>query len=896
MSNLNSCGCCQGLSVETPVAVNNRPGLHAISYRVGNHTQFRESLLSSLSISRLSALRNLKTRSDDDFSIALLDAWATVSDVLAFYQERIANEAYLGTAIEQLSVLELARLIGYELRPGVAAATYVAFNLDEKSLSAGQAIVSGIARGKEEPLTTTINSGIKIQSVPGPDEDPQNFETVEDIQALAEWNAMRPQLVQEQNAVSDEILVINGTDNNIKAGDNLLILEGNKLSKVVRIALDTDNRTTWLYLASDASLPAFNPPTAYVPDGKTEDFAANTVMGNSVIESIIGKTWTAETLDSLIKTQGWSVIDLKESIEAYFKARAITKEKVFVFRKRAAFFGYNAPLKITYSTLGIPSQSEWNLEADELKETIYLDSTYDSVLEGSYIAIQGLIINGVTNPEGASIHEVKEVDHLARTAYGMSSKSTWLNIKGSPSPIPGPVGVTDTLKILRPVTINVQSESLPLTWTPVAETVAGDIIRLSNLYMGLKKGRPIVLSGERADLPGTFSNELAIIKEIYIHGGKSVLILENSLTYAYVRKNVTLNANVALATHGETVSEVLGNGDARTTFQKFKLKQPPLTFVSAATPSGTASTLEIRVNGILWTEVTTLYAHNPNERIYITRQNDQSETTVIFGDGKTGARLPTGQANILATYRKGIGTGGLLRVHQLSQLLSSPQGVKSVTNPLAATGAEDRENLSDARNNATLTIFTLGRIVSLQDYEDFCRAFAGISKALAYWAWCGQKRCVHLTVAGTGGAKVDGSSELYKNLLDAIDGAGIPGVAVTVETYQPVFFRITARIKVHDDYDPDLVLGMVEDELIDQFSFEQRAFGQGVSFSEVNSSIQNVEGVVAVDIDEFYRADSTTGLEKNRLVAAAPQPGSLQLVAAELLTLDPGSVELNIMT
>ncbi len=895
MSNFNSCGCCEGLSVETPVEVYNRPGLQAISYRVGNHSQFKESLLASLSISQLGALQELKTRSDDDFSIALLDAWATVSDVLTFYQERIANEAYLGTAIEQLSVLELARLIGYELRPGVAASTYVAFNLDEKSLSAGQAIVSGIARGKAEPVTTIIDSGTKIQSVPGPDEEPQNFETVEAIEALAEWNAMRPQLVQAQNTSTAEILVINGTDNNVKAGDMLLILEGNKLSKVLKIALDTDTRTTWLYLKPDASLPPFAPSTEYIPDGNPDEFAANTMMDNNVVGNIIGKTWTAETLTSLIKTQGWSVIDLKESIEAYYKTKAITEDKVFVFRRRATFFGYNAPLKITYPS-GIPSQSEWGLESDELKETIFLDSTYDGILEGTYIAIQGLIIDGVKNPDGASIHEVEEVDHLARTAYGMSSKSTWLKIKDTPSPLPGPPGVNDTLKILRPSAINVQSESLPLALTPITDTVEGDLIRLSNLYLGLKKGRAVVFSGERADLPETYSNELAIIKEVYIHGGRSVLLLEKSLTYTYIRKNVTLNANVALATHGETVSEVLGNGDARTTFQNFKLKQPPLTFISAATPSGTTSTLEIRVNGILWTEVSSLYAHGPNERIYITRQNDKSETTVIFGDGKTGARLPTGQANILATYRKGIGTGGLLRVHQLSQLLSSPQGVKSVTNPMAATGAEDRESLADARNNATLTIFTLGRIVSLQDYEDFCRAFAGISKALAYWAWCGQKRCIHLTVAGTDGAKVDSGSELYKNLLDAIDGSGIPGVAVIVETYHPVFFSITARIKVHSDYESDTVLEMVEDKLSEQFSFAERAFGQAVSFSEVNSVIQNMEGVVAVDIDQFYRTDSAPGLEKNRLVAAAPSPGSLQLVAAELLTLDPSSIELNIMT
>ena len=48
-------------------------------------------------------------------------ACACVADVLGFYQERIANEGYLRTATERRSVLELARTIGYELKPGVAA-------------------------------------------------------------------------------------------------------------------------------------------------------------------------------------------------------------------------------------------------------------------------------------------------------------------------------------------------------------------------------------------------------------------------------------------------------------------------------------------------------------------------------------------------------------------------------------------------------------------------------------------------------------------------------------------------------------------------------------------------------------------------------------------------------
>src|SRR5438132_8804707 len=144
---LNDCGCCEGIAAETPLRIENRPGLSAIAYRVGAHAQFKETLHARLSASGQPALAGFTTRDSDDFSIALLDAWATVGDVLTFYQERIANEAYLRTATERLSVLELARLIGYQLRPGVAAATYMAFTLEDAPGAFGQALnLSNVAQ------------------------------------------------------------------------------------------------------------------------------------------------------------------------------------------------------------------------------------------------------------------------------------------------------------------------------------------------------------------------------------------------------------------------------------------------------------------------------------------------------------------------------------------------------------------------------------------------------------------------------------------------------------------------------------------------------------------------------------------------------------------------------
>src|SRR5262245_14381792 len=183
LDHLNDCGCCAGITAETPRRVLNRPGLSAIAYRSGTWHDFKASLLARLASKGHPALARLTTRADDDFTIALLDAFATVADVLTFYQERIGNEEYLRTATERRSILELARLIGYELDPGVAAETDLAFTVDDAPGAPGK---------------VTIDVGVKVQSVPGQDEKPQTFETVETIEARAQWNAMAPRPVTKQ--------------------------------------------------------------------------------------------------------------------------------------------------------------------------------------------------------------------------------------------------------------------------------------------------------------------------------------------------------------------------------------------------------------------------------------------------------------------------------------------------------------------------------------------------------------------------------------------------------------------------------------------------------------------------------------------------------------------------
>src|SRR5690348_17301847 len=167
----DTCGCCEGVQPLTPVPHENRPGLPALAYRIGTHGSFRETMQAALS--RQPALAELQTRAEDDPTLALIDAWATVADVLTFYQERIANEGYLRTATERRSVLELARAIGYELRPGVSAAALLSVQMQQAAGRAATAVTA--------PPTAVMPRGTQVRSVPGQGQLPQTFETSADL-------------------------------------------------------------------------------------------------------------------------------------------------------------------------------------------------------------------------------------------------------------------------------------------------------------------------------------------------------------------------------------------------------------------------------------------------------------------------------------------------------------------------------------------------------------------------------------------------------------------------------------------------------------------------------------------------------------------------------------------
>jgi predicted phage baseplate assembly protein len=397
-----------------------------------------------------------------------------------------------------------------------------------------------------------------------------------------------------------------------------------------------------------------------------------------------------------------------------------------------------------------------------------------------------------------------------------------------------------------------------------------------------------LLAADKADAE---VSEAAIIADLEPRAARTAVTFAAKLGRIYDRATVRINANVVGASHGETVQEILGGGDSSIANQRFALKQSPLTYVSVPHGQGSQSTLQVWVNDLRWREQSSLLAAGSGDRVYETRRNEDGNVIVQFGDGQRGARPPTGQVNLRATYRKGLGSPGMVAAGQLSQAIDRPAGLNAVSNPAAASGGADPDGAEDARRSAPLHVLTLERVVSLDDYQDYAIAFAGIARALATWTWFGRTRGVVVTVAGPGGALLDPQGDTIANLAAALHNAGNPYVPIAVLPHRQTLFEVAGLVRVDEDnYDPSQVLAALRSALATTFGFNARALGQGVAQSEIIAAIQAVPGVLATRLTDFSREDVHSDLPEF-LIAAAPQAGDRNTVeGAELLLIDPLSL------
>jgi len=907
------CGCPPAGATATPAHVDNPPGLPAIRRRVGTSGEFATAMEARLT--RSPALQPFTSREADDPVIALVDAWSSVLDVLAFYTGRIANEGYLRTAVDPRSLSELAHTVGYQPGRGRASATVLAFTLED---------------GVGAPAVVPIPAGTRVASLPGPGEVPQTYETIANLTARPGWNAMAARSRVPQQVVGGRTWVlVDGLRSDLAIGDAVLLVGREReafsadthwafrrLSSVQRLPALDATRLGWVDPLGDPAASTGRHGEETVPD--LRDLRLYVLRTKAAIFGAAAPDWRAISVSvggGRPDPTGPVVRSAPLDVETHGRIHDVAEHRVHT-GPDWPHFSVVAP--------GQPDQ----------ENTIDLDATYPEASVGSWLVLTRY---GVT-----VLYRVMGATETSRTDFTLNAKVSRLTLTGpSASNLFG--------QHVRETSAFIGSELLPLATEPARLPVQGDRIVLARPAATLEAGRTVVVLGPRPRIrvtegvrtlmatqtgrsaahlhPGdelevsgpvddnddgtltwrttqglvtapegalqsvTPAADATIHREEAVVDGPTpdadevdTLRLTAGLHGCYDTEAVRILANVAPATHGETRTQVLGGGSAARTYQQFTLQQRPLTYVPTATGGGVASTLEVRVDDRLWHEVPQLFGSGPDDEVYATTTDDEGTVTVGFGDGRTGARLPTGANNVTARYRIGTGLAGRLGADVLTLPMTRPLGLRSVTNPLPTGLAADPESPEEVRTNASRTALTLGRVVSLRDVEDFARAVPGIAKAVARWLWDGRRRFVHLTVAGTGGQVLD--ARAVRDLRDALLAAGDTRLPLEVQAAEVVPVHVSLVVGVEPAYETRAVLDGVRGAVTTALSVDQRALGQPLTEGDVILAAHAVPGVVAVTVTVPHTDVPSSSA---RVVDGAAVPAQLVVLAAGGLTVTEAS-------
>jgi hypothetical protein len=803
----------------------NRPGLNRIKYRIGVYADFRSAMLRQLNVAP--ALLSWTHREPDEPAIALIEGAAILGDILTFYQDLYANEAYLRTAQWRESVAELVRLLGYRLAPGIGG--HGAFAFEVKGTS---------------PIT--IPAGFDIQADLENSTEPAQFETVAD--AVAYPHLSRFRLYRTRNYSPG-----------ISSGTSKLELQS------------VEGFSTPDALASANLKPGDR--LMLVPEESM--WSANVAFTSQAQSQIVKLTKVTHTLDrTILEFDGHLVDNWTAPVSAYRIGRS--------FRH----FGHNAPPtvidnlvdsstgKITGSTQSdtvFRRHFDWECYDSSMSVSLPVDlMPLDQEVNDLSIGAR-LIIRALVEFDSHSTIEplivVKEIRALrsANVGFGnLNGQSTFVTVDSKLVTNPQASGALGDMRDVQ--ILEVTGPAMQLRNVATFDDGLEDNTRLQfystwaqvtplagrRLLLQHDDGR--VLDCACGDSVTAFTAptgaDFATLWAIHLDKIPDDFLKQD---FDEAAPKVTALGNIIEGTQGKTERDaVLGNGDNRQMFQTFKLPKSPLTYLPAAGTPPQTPELEIRVNDLLWKRVDSFFGHGPKEEIYIVREDPNGDSFVQFGDSESGARLPSGVNNVTAHFRTGTSAHGKIKSGAKPQAATRLNGLDKLQLPGVIAGGADPETPNKARDAAPGKVQSLGRLVSLRDFETETLGIGGVTNVSAAWALDAGVPSVQLIV-----------------LLEAGRASEIESVRQTIAEYQhcrgPNRFPVHViqgilryvYLDVQFAFDPRLEREVIEQQIrvglgVDDsetakrfglFAVRNRRFGEREYATRVAGTVQNVPGI-----------------------------------------------------
>jgi len=737
-------------------------GLPPISRRAGDFAAFRQALLRPLPGEQ--AIGSWRP-APGDLGLQVLEWWAYLADVLTFYNAQYASESYLPTARQPSSVANLAALLGYVPAPGIAATGNLA---------------AMAAPGAAGPLV--IPAGMQLSSTASAGVPSQTFEVDEKATLTG------PSAIPVAVAADDELrlypdsgvprsVLIAGRLSGVRPGDRLVLVHSQPSGQpdtgywwavtVASLAPEPDPATGVINTRAGFAPGGLGPtappgPDRPAPPRPPSDSTRYRLLRPAAAASIFNPA----ALGVPERQEPPIVFDPKSSavqrVHLSAAVRGISPGDLVLFDCGAGIPSALAVVTGSDEVLWAvpypePGTSGGTAEAgtDAARRIprppdIVIAHTVLGLQLGTDDSSALLTAAGLGQHGTADATTTGEIAAIASIAvrYGLRDVGT---IIGTPA--------ADLRRWPAHVTA---AAPPPADGRPayLQDATGAGVLVTTSADAGQPAGRLTLTPAGAAAPPGPLAVPLRLLPHLIP------------------------------VSRGTTVTgEVLGSGNAALARQSFTLAKSPLTYLPGA-GGQPASTLIVSVDQIEWQEVPGFYGQGPGARVYVvTRSPDQAVTTVAFGDGVNGARLPSGTGNVVASYRYGSAAASP-PAGQLTTIRQPQLNLASIQNPVAVTGGMDPQGPADVRAAAPASAAMLGRAVSATDYQQMAAAAAGVSRAAAFWMFDRvQQRTLVTVCIGDDAAAVTAAKA-------ALAGAEDPNRPVQVIGATPVGLTLSCVLEV----------------------------------------------------------------------------------------------------
>jgi uncharacterized phage protein gp47/JayE len=201
-----------------------------IDYSSRDYASLRADLINAIP----AYLPEWTSRSETDFGIVLIELFSYQADILSYYTDRIANEAFIATAVQRASVLSHAALIDY--RPSGLAAANVSLTFT-------------VSASSPNP-TLLIPKGTQVATKAEFGQDPVVFETDADV-TIARGAAGAVTATEGRTVAEIETAPVGVSDGSANQQYTLYytdVIEGSLVLYVDEDGVGAQARRSWLFL------------------------------------------------------------------------------------------------------------------------------------------------------------------------------------------------------------------------------------------------------------------------------------------------------------------------------------------------------------------------------------------------------------------------------------------------------------------------------------------------------------------------------------------------------------------------------------------------------------------------------------------------------------------------